>query len=226
MLRVLLALEDYTELLYLQTLLRKIGLDVDGVQNERAFEDVRLGLNPDVILISARGRKLDGIQMASKLQKVRGAPKVALLFASQREAGDYSLTSGVNAYLTGPVDPQKVLSLLAELGNIDGETLLEKYRKIKRTLSFEENEILEQDEILEESSIQNTGVSSGSFEGGKKLEYKKFLDQAGRPTGSGGWKRSDVVTFSKEIRKEESRTSTEDLETERQAFVKALFNKN
>src|SRR5688572_17247096 len=103
MLRVLVAVEDYSEMLYLQTLLKKIGFDVEGVQNERSFEDTRLSLNPEIILISATGKKLKGIEFAANIRKIRGFPKIVLLFGPQ---GSSKLSideiPGVEAFLETP----------------------------------------------------------------------------------------------------------------------------
>src|SRR3954463_12035040 len=79
MLRVLMVLEDYGELMFLQTVLKKIGFDVDAIQNPRSFHDSLLRMNPDVLVMTAHGKRVRGIDLVKGLKKVRGLPKVLLL---------------------------------------------------------------------------------------------------------------------------------------------------
>ncbi len=234
MLRVLIAVEDYSELLYLQTLLKKIGFDVEGVQNERSFEEARLSLNPEIILINAVGKKLKGIEFASQIRKIRGFPKVVLLFGPQGTANlRVEELPGAEAIIDTPINTTNHLTFLPDPGQLNIVLLLEKYRRIKATLSADEEDELqllkrdgaESDEELFDSETDSESAQSapsGSTERSKR--YKEFISQMEKPKHN-GFSRERVVKYHKEIRAKEDPGSVEELEKERQAFVKAMFQK-
>ncbi len=132
MLRVFLVIDDYNELIYLQSLLKKLGLDVEGVQNQKKYADMSLGFNPHILITSAKGKKVDGLQLTQSLYRKRGLPKVIAL-----KSNDYAINvddyrdSGVDEILDSPVSPRKLILSIANLGGIDETALLEKYSKIK-----------------------------------------------------------------------------------------------
>lgn len=150
MLRTLLVVDDYTELLFLQTLLKKLGFDVDGIQNERSFEEAFLALNPDIVIATAKGKKVDGLQMAENLRKVRGLPKVIMLASGPMLDRLQTLNiPSVDGILESPVSAMRLLGMMAKHGGLDQAHLLEKYRKLKATLSPEREadlQILKRDE--------------------------------------------------------------------------------
>src|SRR5262245_13824695 len=113
--RILLVIDDYGELLFLQTLLKKLGFDVDGIQNERHFEESCLSLNPDVIIASAKGKRVNGLEIAEGLRKVRGFPKILLLAANtivERLRG--LQLAHIDGVLESPVSAIQLLSLIAD----------------------------------------------------------------------------------------------------------------
>lgn len=161
MLRVLLVVDDYGELLFLQTLLKKLGFDVDGIQNERSFEESFLALNPDVVIASAKGKKVDGLELAENVRKVRGLPKMILLAAGPMLDRLQTLQlPNVDGILESPVSAMRLLGMVAKHGGLDQAVLLEKYRKLKATLSPEREadlQILKRDE---EGELTLEGMST------------------------------------------------------------------
>ncbi len=132
MLRVFLVIDDYNELIYLEALLKKLGLDVEGVQNQKKYADMSLGFNPHILITSARGKKVDGLQLTQSLYRKRGLPKVIALKSSEYAINtDDFRDSGVDEILDSPVNPRKLILTIANLGGIDEAPLLEKYAKIK-----------------------------------------------------------------------------------------------
>ena len=139
MLRIFLVIDDYNELIYLEALLKKLGLDVEGVQNQKKYADMSLGFNPQILITSARGKKVDGLQLTQSLYRKRGLPKVIALKSSEYSinADDFR-DSGVDEILDSPVNPRKLILTIAHLGGIDEAALLEKYAKIKGQLHITE----------------------------------------------------------------------------------------
>lgn len=139
MLRVLLAIDDYGEMVYLQTLLKKLGFDVDGVQSQRAFVGKQLGFNPQVVLATANGRRVNGIELAEGLIRRQGIPKFILLAHPNAIEGlDLSNLKNVDGHLESPVNVQSLLETIARVGSIDAKGLLEKYNRMKATLQPDE----------------------------------------------------------------------------------------
>lgn len=133
--RVLLVVDDYGELVYLQTLLKKLGFDVDGIQNQRSFEDSVLSLNPDVVIATAKGKRVNGIEMVENLKRNRGVPKVLLLVPSQIiDRIKVASLANVDASIESPVKANELLMVLGQLTDIDAPQLIDKYQKLKTNL--------------------------------------------------------------------------------------------
>jgi DNA-binding response OmpR family regulator len=234
--RVLLVIDDYGELLFLQTLLKKLGFDVDGIQNERAFEDSFLALNPEIVIATAKGKRINGLEIAEGIRKVRGLPKVILLATGaiwDRLRG-LEIPS-VDGVLESPVAASQLLGMIADLAELDKTTLLEKYRRLKATLNKDSEadaHILQR----EEQDSGQGGVADGS-ETPKQIfqpttlapqdrqkKYDEFLAKE-EPLKPARFPRERVHQFTKEIRASEDPVETAKLEEERQGFVKAMFRK-
>ena len=112
MLRVLLVLEDYGELMFLQTVLKKIGFDVDSIQNPRMFADSMLSLNPDVLVMTAYGKRIRGVEMVAGIKKNRGLPKI-ILIRSATLSKDIYKELDVDVWLDSPVAAPNLLDAIA-----------------------------------------------------------------------------------------------------------------
>ena len=238
MLRILLVVDDYGELLFLQTLLKKLGFDVDGIQNERSFEDSFLALNPDVVIASAKGKKVDGLELSENMRKVRGLPKVILLAGGPLLDRLQTLQLvNVDGLLESPVSSMRLLAMIAAKCGLDQAVLLEKYRKLKATLSPEREadlQILRRDEEGElsldtaplpqaQEVVTQASPSTLSIQQ-RQQRFQKTLSQIDKPQ-SERFERSRIQQFTKEIRAGEDVKENIKLEEERQAFVRALFKK-
>lgn len=235
--RVLLVIDDYGELLFLQTLLKKLGFDVDGIQNERSFEDTFLALNPEIVIATAKGKRINGLEIAEGLRKVRGLPKVILLATGpiwDRLRG-LEIPS-VDGVLESPVAASRLLGMIAGVAELDRDGLLEKYRKLKATLSKDSEadaQILQRELAAESDQGGVAGVASApkpllrpstmSSEERQK-RYQEHLAKQ-EPVELSRFPRERVEEFTKEIRATEDPQEIAALEEERQTFVKAMFKK-
>lgn len=250
MVRVLLVIEDYSELLYLQTLLKKLGLDVDGVQSARAVEESILAFNPEMIIATARGSRVNGIQLAESLSRgSRGYPKVALLASAKMlEKLRQMPLINVDALLEVPTVPGQVIACVASLGDLDQDALSDKYNRLKASLAVQsseaDREIIERDrlEIERQMGVAQSNstepVSSKSMDGGlagKGVAPSRMTDEERRERFNRAaqtvrlnpgteFNRARVSEFTREIRAQEDQENNEALEIERQEFVKTLFN--
>ncbi len=142
MLRILLVLEDYSELTFLEAILKKVGFDVDGTQSLAQFEEKRLGLNPEVVIATAQGRKLKAGPVLAQLNGVKMRPRVILLSpqASGPQGLELARQPMVHSVLQSPVQIMELLRSLAEIGQLDPGQLISKYQRVGQTLAAESSE--------------------------------------------------------------------------------------
>ncbi len=232
MLRVLLILDDYGELLFMQTLLKKLGFDVDGIQNERNFEEAFLALNPEIVIATAHGKKVDGLSLAESIRRVRGFPKVILVASGPMLDRLRNLEGGSHdAILESPVAASRLLGTIATLASQHPSILLEKYSRLKATLSPEREadlQILKRDEGADPGPPPVSGgaapVSPALDEEARLARFKRALEDPQKPKAQ-RFDRQRVHAFTKEIRAGEDPDKLAKLEAERQAFIKAMFKK-
>lgn len=235
MLRVLLVLEDYGELMFLQTVLKKIGFDVDSTQNPRKFSDSVLAMNPEVIVMTASGKRIKGTELIHSIKRVRGIPKLILIKANALSTKETLDSLDVEGWLDSPVRAPDLLAKIAELMNLNNQVLQDKLLKMRMQEGApEEARVLKLDgEAEPAATMQKAEQSSGNFgslkastmsSADRQNRYKKFLD-AEKPAKH-GFALKEVQDQIKDLRKTEDPAALEDLERERKAFVEHLFKKN
>ena len=106
MLRIQLVLEDYGDLIGLQTMLKKVGFDVDATQGATGFGDQIVNFNPEVVIMTAHGRKVAGFELAKHMRRVRGLPHVILVHDPERPAEN---DPAVAKWLPVPIDHARLL---------------------------------------------------------------------------------------------------------------------
>lgn len=232
--RVLLYLDDYSELVYMETLFKKLGFDAQGVQTQRAFEDALLGLNPEVCIMTARGKRVHGLDIAENISHHKGHAKI-VLFAPRglAEKLDAKSVPFVDAWVETPPSIPTLLTTLAAATGMEAKILLEKYNKIRANLKDvqgyqpapDANVIDGGADNADEDDLQVGGaypVSSTMTDLDRKERYKSALSNLEKPTVN-GFARDKVEHWTKVIRREEREDLLRDLEAERSSFVKALF---
>lgn len=233
MLRVLMVLEDYGELMFLQTVLKKIGFDVDSTQNPRKFNDSLLAMNPDILLMTAAGKRIRGVELSTQVRKQRGLPKIILI-----RTGGFSQDSvkdaEIDGWLESPVAAPDLLDKIAELCHLNKQILQDKLLKLRMSETSEEQaRVLKLEGEEHGGTLDKSVQSSGNFgtlkastmsSNERQSRYNQFLKDNDAPPSAGfGFK--DVQEQVKALRKEESQSNLEDLERERRAFVEHLFKK-
>jgi response regulator RpfG family c-di-GMP phosphodiesterase len=218
MLRVLVAVEDFGEMVYLQILLSKLGFDVGTVKNPKVLNDSLYKMNPDFVILTARRKRVIGVELAKQTKKIMPKAKILLLASPQiREKLTNSEIMYAEAVLETPVNPPALLDIMARLSGLNVDTLMDKYKKMKATLPTlgDASMMVQGDAGVE---IPETMSVTGSTQ---ESRYKKFLKLDEEPKVH-SFNKQKVVEIVKEIRTE---TRDEDLEKERVSFVNALFKK-
>lgn len=229
MLRVLMVLEDYGELMFLQTVLKKIGFDVDAIQNPRIFQDSLLRMNPEILVMTAAGKRVNGRELAKTVKRVRGFPKVVLIRAPNSPVED---DPEISAWLNGPVAAPELLKALSDLCNLDNHILQEKFQKLQlQDPEVESARVLKSTDgaapTLDRSNkdVGNFGVLNPSTMSAdeRKKRYQDFLTEE-KPEDH-GFAIKKVQQQVKTLREEEGQKDLADLERQRKAFVEELFKK-
>jgi two-component SAPR family response regulator len=216
MLRVLVAVEDFGEMVYLQILLSKLGFDVGTVKNPKVLSDSLYKMNPDLVILTARRKRLIGIELAKQTKKIVPKSKILLLTPPQiRDSLTKSELMHADAVLETPVNPPALLDIISRLSNLNVDMLMDKYKKMKSSLPAQaDTSSTTVHGDVEAPEVMNVASSQAS-------RYKKFLvlDEGPKVHAFSKQKVTEIV---KEIRNE---PLDENLEKERLAFVNALFKK-
>ena len=175
MLRVLLLIDDYNELLYLQTVLKKIGFDVEGLNSQKKYSDASLGFNPQILVASAKGKKVDALSLGQTIRRHRGFPKIIALKRPGVSLSDDEMeASGIDLAVDSPVNIKKLVEKLADLGNVDQESFMKKLDKLN---SSGEEEVSASD-LEEISSLDGLDNHYADIKAQKEVEDIAGIDNS------------------------------------------------
>lgn len=224
MLRVLLALEDYGEMIFLQILLSKLGCDVGTLKNPKALSDSIYKMNPEILVMTAKGKRVNGCELSANVKKTHAKTKVILLAPLQvRDRLTPMEIQHAEAVLETPVNPPAFIETLAKLSNMDSAALLEKYNRVKPQISKSAE--------VESAYITGPATAENKIDRGELIftarapqskRYEKFL-KLDKPPKQVFFSKNTIQDAVKEIR--QAHEENKFLDDERQAFVKALFQK-
>lgn len=141
----MLVIDQFNELVGLETLFRRLGFDVLSLGRESLVAEAVLGFQADLVIATGRGRNVDGLKLAPKLRHGTSQPKLVVLlpYDSARPVGEQPGMShaDVDAVIETPFDPKSALKIVATLLNMPPDPLLEKYTKIVSARLFEPEEL-------------------------------------------------------------------------------------
>lgn len=126
----MLVIEDYSEMIGLESTLRRLGFDVLSVAKDVLVNDALLHFFPEILIANYKGRNVDGLKLALKLKRHQIPPAIALL-----HLGSAPLLSGedrraVDAFLESPLKARTAIETIAKLAGMPPKPLLEKYEKV------------------------------------------------------------------------------------------------
>lgn len=215
MLRVLLLIEDYGESVFLQILLSKLGFDVETLKNPKALNDSLLRIHPDILIVTGRGRRFNGFEIATRTKKSNGKPKFIMLVPANAKSmigpGEAELADCI---LDTPVSPSEMIEGISRITHLDSAALLDKYKKMKSQLQEESDKAFSQASAPSDEEVLE--VRSERAE-----RNKKFL-KLDEPPKQKNFAKTKIVNMVKTIRAE---GSDPQIDKERQAFVRELFKK-
>jgi hypothetical protein len=221
-------LEDYGELMFLQTVLKKLGFDVDSIQNPRGFNDHVLTMNPDVLVMTAHGKKVHGVDLSKGLRRARGIPRVILLRTPNAPTEPEAMADG---WLETPVAALGLLNCIAELCGLNKQVLADKFQKLRmQEIEEEKARVLKmidgEDATLAKSNDPGghfgTLIPSTMTQTERNDRYNKYLAEP--PPKEHSFSTKTVIEQVRSLRKDEA--TDEELEAERRRVVEQMFKKS
>jgi response regulator RpfG family c-di-GMP phosphodiesterase len=219
MLCVLLVIEDYSESVFLQILLNKLGFEVEALKNPKLLNESMGRLFPDILVMTGKGKRVNGLEIATSLKKNRHSPKVILTVPSHLQSSFTDAEAEkVDAIISTPVSPVEFLEAIGRMSNTDSQALIEKYKKMKHQIQVQDAET-----EVPRSSMDGTppGAETLLVRSEREQRYQKFL-KLDNPPEQISFSKQSVVREVKQIRMDAPNPA---LEEERQAFLKAMFEK-
>ena len=223
--RILLAIEDYNELIFLETVLKKIGFDVIGVQNDLVIAEKLMSFNPALMIVSSQGNRVNGNKAIARLKAKGNVPPT--IFINPRGKSAAPSDKVVVAIIDSPVSPRTLIELVASIFNMDEESMLKKYEKSSDYHREKEVGIhiqtKEPKEAVQSSLVKFREKLKETEEKRKKRSqnYKQLAEKNPLPPFL-GLKRAQVVDQVKDFRKEEREGLYKSIDEERIEFAKAL----
>lgn len=229
MLRVLMLLEDFNEMTALQTFLQKMGFDVQGLQSPRALNDQILTMNPDVLLLTAFGKKVNGFDLSSGIRRPRGLPKIVLMHPPGTPT---PASPNVESWILTPFHAPEVLKALSNAGALNHQQVEEKYQKLLSAQSqpTSENQAKKHFPDLGESAMESSKVIPGPFQNTashQKAREERIAKVLAEEPGPSELKfdRKVIEQNVKDLRRSEDPVRSAAHEKERRAVVEAMFRK-
>ncbi len=131
MLKILLVYDDFQELTSVELMLKKIGFDVVGITSEFSLAEQLLSFNPQIIVAQGRTAKVSTSNVGRRLREsVRwDGHSVLVFYPNAKPQATELLKIRMDVGLEYPVEPTKLVQVLAQLGSLDANQLLDKLIK-------------------------------------------------------------------------------------------------
>jgi hypothetical protein len=229
-------IDDYNEMVQLETLLKKVGFDTIGIQNEQQVTEKLVAFRPEIIIVDFQGSKIHGLNLGSKIKKnASGIPRMALLLPKNIGLTEEQLAATTfDAAIERPYGDTLILKMLGHLSQIDIEALLAKYLKLVGVDKKEpfsdgiDKSASAKTFILPHHPSKGVADHSLDLETTKRVErelnYARHLQSLPTPEVD-TFPHQLVRTETAELRAIAKGEDLEDLEEERREFVRLLFKK-
>ncbi|MES2856209.1 MAG: hypothetical protein V4692_10120, partial [Bdellovibrionota bacterium] len=114
--KLLLVIDEFSELMALETMFRRLGFDVLSLGKEVLVNDALLRFPPDLVILSCKSGNVDGLKLSVRMKKLVPPPRVAILHnqgnvptlqAHHRRA--------IDAMIESPLRERQVISVIGQL---------------------------------------------------------------------------------------------------------------
>jgi hypothetical protein len=141
--KVMLVIDDFSEMVGLESFLRRLGFDVLSLAKESLVNDALLSFQPEVVIASFRGRNVDGPRLAQKLKKAMiPPPRIALAYAGVMPTVPDDIKKSIEAMVEIPVEATSAINMLAKLSGLPLQPLLDKYAKVSGAVLTRDEQVV------------------------------------------------------------------------------------
>ncbi len=229
MVKILLIIENFSELNQMSTLLEKVGCDVDSMSKEVGLSEKILSFRPEVVIVSASNQKIEHEKITSKLRAINVfSGKIILMIPVEKKVDPTKFSNGIfDGILEHPFDPRSLMNLIVQLvsGNKKGE-MIEKFQKflIQGSLGIDVAKVAKNPNIANETEdIVKTIFISNAKDHEKNLKYSKMVSNI--KIGPSTITKNDANKRVKELQKGWDRKFLDEIDTEKKEVVQRLFKK-
>ncbi|MES3038464.1 MAG: hypothetical protein V4736_11210 [Bdellovibrionota bacterium] len=256
--RVLLLYDDYTELTTIELNLKKVGFDVIGISNEFSLSQQLLSFNPEVVIACGGSSRVNSVSVGKKLKDTpRWTGKSLLIFhPGAKPVPEDLLKLRMDFALEHPVPFTQLLGVLAQMLEVSGEALKDRWNKAQMTeeddssvtftsdgeeagesvfvtggnddsLASEIND-LERREIQKEIGAKNWNKELTEYEQRRK-DKRPSITAIAKEVGFDPRKRLSKKESKKRLKSLKEEWSEKELDSQdksRQEFTRALFKKS
>lgn len=227
--RILLITEDFNEMTFLETLLKKLGFDTVGIQNPSNALERAMELNPELVIL---GDEIKGKSTSTLVSALVGASptvKVILIRSDITALSDHKQEQLDDA-VKSPVDPVKLIERICKVGGLNDEQLLTKFFKLglfvgssnsqKNSIITVKGKIQPVSETRFIKRLQQVPQSEEK----RTHRYEKAVSEIGQPKVT-QIDQKVAVEEAREYRKRTMDTEIQKIDEQRKSFVRALFRK-
>jgi hypothetical protein len=231
MVKVLLVYEDFNELTLTESYLKKVGFDVVGISNELLVSDQLLAFHPDIVVAHGKNGKVSSFSVGQKLKENHKyiGKAVIVVPAGVRPMPSDILAMKADALMEPPVHPQKLLQVLARLGGVPAEPLLEKFHKARMSDPELQRLVPISSPSPLEAKSEDQPASAKIFipiqDTARAQKYSKMIKSTKIDPQATTFERKEVRERQKELKKDWNFDVMEELDELRKSFTAALFKK-
>lgn len=161
--KILLVIEDFSELSQLEMALKKLGFNTASISSEFTLSQQVLTFNPELIIASGKGPKVTAMGVGRRLKEMSRWSGIVILAFPQgyKPVGSDLIRIRMDQYIESPVQALSLVPLLAKHFKLDEKSLME---KLKMHLSSEEvvQQIRKSQPQSDSGSDENFYVSGNS----------------------------------------------------------------
>jgi len=231
--KLLLIYEDYSESSRFQAILKKIGFDANVINSPQRLGDQILTINPDIVIVHGT-LKFTSMGVGQKLKEINffKGKTVVILPNGERPQPAELAKARVDVLMEAPIDPARLIEVLAKLGQMEVAPLLEKFRKA----NFHENPnntaavALKRVTMERERSLVRGEASHYSEEiliedKARTDRYQQFIKDIHIDTKQSSHNKQSIKARQSELKKDWDFKFLEELDKLKRQFAAALFRK-
>lgn len=214
--KVFLLVEDHNNLSRCDTVLKKVGFDVEASSSIWTLQEKIMGLNPELVLLWFRpGGKNNPVEFASKVreQAVHKGKLVVVAEGVRFEPRDI-MANKIDGILEAPLESEKLVSIVSTLVGLKADLMVEKLRRAQMSAPSSDGTSYG----IEKSNSQLSSLPRKDY---SKLQFAEKID----PRSTTFSDKAKLKTLWSEVKSTSDSSQMSEINEQKKNFVSALFSK-